>query len=131
MKNLAPLLLIGGAAVLMMGGKKKTSKKKIVFYVGGSNETGTTNMHKALLQRGFDSKMVPASDLAAWFYEPAWAEAEDIIVAVDTGRDEIAGAWATPKEAAGEKAQGMTKEEMGQAGFDAAVAIGNTGAKVA
>lgn len=131
MKNFAPLLLVGGAALLAMGGKKKVTKKaasKFKFYVGGKNLFSRGALHGALKNQRLDSTLVDQGDLAAWFYEPDWDNADAIIVAVDTANDELAGAWVAPAEAAGEKAKGMSMTELGgPGGVEEAIGMGLSG----
>lgn len=135
MKNIAPLLLLGGAALMMMGGKKGVSKPKktptYVFYASGYNLFSRTALRLALGAKGLDVTMYDQNDLAETFDE-AWANADGLIVAIDTANQRLAGAWAavddknedfTSEQVAGSMAKPMTMTQLGTQGVAEAVAL--------
>ena len=120
---------------MMMGGKKKGGGKAKArtykFYASGYNLPARALLHGALKLNGLNSTMYDQNDLAKT-YDPAWANADGLIVAVDASDNKLVAAWAaaagnnpnfTSAQVAGTMATPMTLEQLGTQGVDEAVAL--------
>lgn len=104
----------------------KAKGAKYKFFVGGYNLPARGLIAGKLKNAGLDVTVMDQGDLAAYFYQSSWANADALIVAVDVGNDELARAWAAPKDAAGPKARSMTMDEILVKGVNQAISLGKS-----